>query len=107
MKINYEIRLDTLDCPYGCGEKLALDEDGNATCPTDTGWHGNDCEGEGVLYKDADAVCYAVNDRVSEYKKSLGIAYAQRASVRARIDAQEKRLEKAIKLSDRISNQHG
>ena len=104
------IAMTTLNCPYGCGNKLVVNEDWGvlaASCPTDNGYFGNDCEGEGATYANADEVCDAVNDRVSEYKKWIGVAYAQRAGLNARIKAQEKDLAKAIKLSERISKQHG
>ena len=104
------IDMTTLNCPYGCGNKLVVNEDWGvlaASCPMDEGWFGNECEGEGVTYANADEVCDAVNDRVSEYKKWLGVAYAERAGLSARIKAQEKDLAKAIKLSERISRQHG
>ena len=104
------IDMTTLLCPYGCGATLVSNEFcsvGEVTCPTDRGYYGNDCEGEGVTYASADEVCYAVNDRVSAYKKTLDIAYAQRAGLNARIKAQEQDLAKAIKLSERISRQHG
>jgi hypothetical protein len=105
------IDMTTLNCPYGCGEKLVSNEfcpEGEVTCPTyDNGSFGLDCEGADVTYANADEVCYAVNDRVSAYKKTLGIAYAQRAGLNARIKAQEQDLAKAIKLSERISQQHG
>jgi hypothetical protein len=104
------IDMTTLNCPYGCGEKLVANElcpEGEVTCPTDNGYFGNDCEGEGVTYANADLVCDAVNDRVSAYKKALGIAYARRANLNARIEAQERDLARAIRLSERISKQHG
>ena len=105
----------TLDCPYGCGAKLVADETfvGNATCMNISPRYYSDrgdldeCEGYAISYPNSDEVCYAVQNRVSEYKKSLGKAYAKRSNLNARIEAQEKRLEKAVRLSDRISRQHG
>jgi len=101
----------TLDCPYGCGKKLVSNEfcsEGEVTCPTDAAWDWKDgCEGSGITYNNSDDVCYAVQNRVSEYKKSLGNAYAQVRNLRWRIDAQERSLLEAIHLRDRISNQHG
>jgi len=102
--------MSTLDCPYGCGEKLVSNEfclEGEVTCYTDNGYFGNDCEGEGVTYANADSVCYAILDRVSSYKKALGIAYAERSNLNARIKSQEKDLAKASELSKRIFVQHG
>ena len=99
------IDMTTLNCPYGCGQKLVFGA-GGGYCAWD-GSFGNDCEGEGVTYADADEVCETVNDRVSAYKKTLGIAYAKRAGLNARIEAQERDLAKAINLSGRISRQHG
>jgi hypothetical protein len=104
------IDMTALNCPYGCGNKLVVNEDWGvlaASCPVDEGNWGHECKGEGQTYTNADEVCNTANDRVSAYKKALGFAYAKRAGLNARIEAQEKRLEKAIKLSDRISNQHG
>jgi len=104
------IDMTTLNCPYGCGNKLVENEfciEGEVTCPTNGNEADYFCEGEGWTYVNADAVCDAVLYRVSAYKKSLGNAYAQRANLNARIEAQEKDLAKAIKLCDRISRQHG
>ena len=104
------IDMTTLNCPYGCGNKLVVNEDWGvlaASCPMDEGFWGDECEGEGVTYDNADLVCDTANDRVFAYKKALGLAYAQRAGLSARIEAQEKDLAKAIKLSERISRQHG
>jgi len=105
----------TLDCPYGCGAKLVADETfvGNATCMNISPRYYSDrgdldeCEGYAISYPNSDEVCYAVQNRVSEYKKSLGNAYAQVRNLRWRIDAQERSLLEAIHLRDRISNQHG
>ena len=99
------IDMTTLNCPYGCGEKLVSNA-GGSYCAWNGGF-GNDCEGEGATYADAGEVCETGNDRASAYKKALGLAYAQRAGLNARIEAQERDLAKAIKLSGRISRQHG
>ena len=104
------IDMTTLNCPYGCGNKLVVNEDWGvlaASCPMDEGWFGNECEGEGVTYDNADEVCDTANDVVSAYKRGLGFAYAERASLNARIEAQERGLAKAVLLADRISRQHG
>ena len=104
------IDMRTLNCPYGCGNKLVVNEYGGdlaASCPVDEGYWENECEGEGVTYANADEVCDAANDRVSEYKKALGVAYAEKAGLNARIEAQERDLAKAVRLSERISRQHG
>jgi hypothetical protein len=104
------IDMTTLNCPYGCGNKLVVNEDWGilaASCPMDEGFWGDECEGEGATYDNADDVCDTVNDRVSEYKEVLGIAYAERAGLNARIEAREQDLAKAVRLSERISRQHG
>jgi len=103
------IDMTTLDCPYGCDNKLVVNEDWGvlaASCP-DKGYWGNECEGEGVTYANADLVCDTANDVVFAYKKALGIYYAERAGLNARIEAQERGLVKAVLLADRISRQHG
>ena len=104
------IDMTTLDCPYGCGNKLVVNEYWGylgASCPVDEGYWGNECEGEGVTYDNADLVCDTANDVVFAYKKALGIYYAERAGLNARIEAQERGLVKAVLLADRISRQHG
>ena len=104
------IDMTTLDCPYGCGTKLVVNEDGGvlaASCPVDEGYWEHECEGEGQTYDNADLVCDTANDVVSAYKRGLGFAYAERASLNARIEAQERGLVKAVLLADRISRQHG
>ena len=104
------IDMTALNCPYGCGNKLVVNEDWGylaASCPVDEGWWGDRCEGEGIAYANADLVCDTANDRVFAYKKALGIAYAKRAGLNARIEAQERDLAKAVRLSKRISRQHG
>ena len=73
----------------------------------DEGYWGNECEGEGQTYDNADLVCDTANDVVFAYKKALGLAYAERAGLSARIEAQERDLAKAVRLADRISRQHG
>jgi len=112
------IDMRTLNCPYGCDNELVMmytdwgtevwgDEGCWTVCPSDI--DGDDeCEDSfGVIFKNADQVCDIANDRVSEYKKALGVAYAKRSNLNARIEAQEKDLAKAIRLSERISKQHG
>jgi len=106
------IDMTTLDCPYGCGEKLAISfaykgwED-TATCSNVTGWNGDECEGFGVFYKDGDAVQDTVWERVRQETKWLKHWQAEVQDTQDRIRQLEKKIRRINKLGTRISRQHG
>ena len=103
------IDMTTLDCPYGCGEKLVASEDWKdaAICPYVTGRNGDACEGEGVLYKDGDEVQDTVWERLRQETKWLRHWQAEVQDTQDRIRQLEKKIKRINKLGTRISRQHG
>jgi hypothetical protein len=103
------VDMTTLDCPYGCGEKLVVNEDGKAKCPTDSGPLGwaDECEGCTAYFPHADAVVDAAWDVVRGEKERLSYLYQERAKYAVLVDEAEGLVDRATKLANRIGEQHG
>jgi len=101
------VDMTTLDCPYGCREKLAINEDGDAYCPTDPGWHGEPCKGEGVWWDNADAVVDSAYEVYRFEKQQLRQWQAELGTYQKLVSEAEKAVRRADKVWDRIAKQHG
>ena len=103
------INMTTLDCPYGCGEKLVVNEDGEANCPTNSGPLGwaDECEGCTAYFPHADAVVDAAWNVVKAEKQQLRRWKNEVATYTELLRQTEETVARAAKLADRISEQHG
>ena len=101
------VDMSTLDCPYGCDEKLVVNTDGEANCPTDGGWYGDECEGCAANFPHADAVVDAAYNVYRFEQQQLRRWQAELGKYRELVRQTEKTVARAAKLADRISEQHG
>jgi len=104
---NEKVNIATLDCPYGCGEKLVVNEYGEANCPTDGGWYGDECEGCAANFPHADAVVDAAYDVYRFEKQQLRRWQAELGKYRELVSEAEKSVRRADKLWGRLAEQHG
>jgi len=101
------IDMSTLDCPFGCGERLVVSDDGAANCPTDGGWYGGECEGCAADFKDADAFVDTAWAIVAYEKRYLRLWEKEIDTHTKLLRQAEKTVTRSTKLANRISNQHG
>jgi len=103
------VDMTTLDCPYGCGEKLVVNEDGEANCPTDGGPFGwaDECEGCTAYFPHADAVVDAASDVYRFEKQQLRFWQAELGKYQELVSEAEKAVRQADKRWSRIARQHG
>ena len=99
--------MTTLDCPYGCGEKLVVNEFSEANCPTDGGWSDRECEGCSANFPHADAVVDAAYDVYRAEKQQLRQWQAELGKYQELVSKAEKAVRRADKRWSRIATQHG
>jgi len=104
---NEKVNIATLDCPYGCGEKLVVNEYGEANCPTDGGWYGDECEGCAANFPHADAVVDAAYDVYRFEKQQLRRWQAELGKYRELVSEAEKSVRRADKLWGRLASSYG
>ena len=99
--------MSTLDCPFGCGEKLIQDEYGYANCPTYSWGSQEECEGASALFTDADDVVNTAQDRMRFHMQVLETAKREVREWTHLLRQEEDNADKAIRLLNRIAKQHG
>ena len=101
-----DVDMRTLDCPYGCGLKLMINENNLGVFSS---LHYRDvlCSGEGLEYRDGDEVFNTAYSRLMEAKKVSVHWFKEKETVNQILKDNENEIQKIYLLVQRISKQHG